>query len=67
MKTKGRNNELGASLVEYALLVALILAMAIPSLGGIGTSVSREFTHAAEAMGACGVGPDCGGDFESGF
>lgn len=37
-------NEKGASLVEYALLVALIAVVAIAAIRVLGTSVSRQFS-----------------------
>ena len=36
-------NEKGASLVEYALLVALIAVVAITAVGTLGTKVSSQF------------------------
>ena len=37
-------NEKGASLVEYALLVALIAVVAIAAIRVLGTSVSGQFS-----------------------
>jgi len=39
------NNEEGASLVEYALLVALIAVVAITAITFLGTSVSEKFSQ----------------------
>lgn len=38
------NKEKGASLVEYALLVALIAVVAISAVGTLGTNVSTQYT-----------------------
>lgn len=37
-----RSHELGASLVEYALLVALIAVVAIVAVRSVGTSTSKQ-------------------------
>ena len=39
-----KQNERGASLVEYALLVALIAVVAISSIRVLGRSVSEKFS-----------------------
>ena len=39
------NKEKGASLVEYALLVALIAVVAISGVTAIGGSVSKQFLN----------------------
>lgn len=36
--------EKGASLVEYAILVALIVIVAIAAIRGVGTEVSESFS-----------------------
>lgn len=46
-KKKGNNRELGASLVEYALLVALIAAVSITSLTAIGREIADTFCTSA--------------------
>jgi pilus assembly protein Flp/PilA len=38
------SQEKGASLVEYALLVALIAVVAISAVGALGTKVNNQFT-----------------------
>ncbi len=43
-KSKG---QLGASMVEYALLVALVALIAIPAVKGLGGAVSNQFDSAA--------------------
>ena len=63
--TKPKTPELGASLVEYALLVALLLATAIPSIRLIGESVDATFSSISEdALGVTkgrGAGENGGG------
>lgn len=41
------SNEKGASLVEYALLVALIAVVAILAITALGTSISGTFSNVA--------------------
>ena len=43
-------SELGASLVEYALLVALIAVVAIVAVQFLGTSASSKFSTAGSAV-----------------
>ena len=47
-----RNNEeeRGASLVEYALLVALIAVICIAAVRIVGTTASNKFSGVASAM-----------------
>ena len=40
-----KNNEKGASLVEYALLVALIAIAAIVAVRALGSKVSQQFSR----------------------
>jgi len=49
-QNKNIKTERGASLVEYALLVALISIVAIVAIKSIGTSVSRKFSSVASAV-----------------
>jgi len=42
---KTENNEEGASLVEYALLVALIAVVAITAITFLGDTVSSKFSE----------------------
>lgn len=44
------NKEKGASLVEYALLVALIAVVAISAVGTLGTKVSAQYTAVGSAI-----------------
>ena len=43
-------SELGASLVEYALLVALIAVVAIVAVQFLGTSASKKFSTVGSAV-----------------
>jgi pilus assembly protein Flp/PilA len=45
-----QNDEDGASMVEYALLVALIAIVAIVAVTLVGTSVSTEFKSIADTL-----------------
>ena len=47
---KNAENEKGASLVEYALLVALIAVICIVALRTMGNSVSKAFSENASAI-----------------
>ena len=44
------NREDGASLVEYALLVALIAVVCIAAISLLGSSASTTFTHEANSL-----------------
>ena len=46
-----KKNEKGASLVEYALLVALIAVVCIVAVRAIGTSASAKFSNVASNLG----------------
>jgi pilus assembly protein Flp/PilA len=43
--TRYKSDERGASLVEYALLVALIAVVCIVAIGFLGTSASEKFSE----------------------
>jgi pilus assembly protein Flp/PilA len=45
-----KEDEKGASLVEYALLVALVAVVAIGAVTLLGTSVSTKFSIVASAV-----------------
>ena len=52
MKSIEKKSERGASLVEYALLVALIAVIAIAAVRILGQNVSQQFsTIAAQIQG----------------
>ncbi len=57
---KGRTfltrDEEGASLVEYALLVALIALIAIAAVKAVGGSVANAYTQTKNALDGNGVG-----------
>ncbi|HAH87138.1 MAG TPA: Flp family type IVb pilin [Armatimonadetes bacterium] len=44
------NDEEGATMVEYALMLALIAVVAITAVGLIGTNVTAKFNEAADAL-----------------
>jgi pilus assembly protein Flp/PilA len=48
--TSMSRDERGASLVEYALLVALIAVVAISAVGALGTKVSGQYTKVSNAL-----------------
>ncbi len=46
----GRRDEAGASLVEYALLVALIAVVCIVAISLLGSNASTKFSTVASAI-----------------
>ena len=46
------NDETGASLVEYALLLVLIAVVAIVAIGIVGDEVNSTFTEVGDSMAA---------------
>ena len=50
MGRRARTDERGASLVEYALLVALIAVVCIASVTFLGTSNSGQIDHGGSAI-----------------
>ena len=48
--TSGRKDEKGASLVEYALLVALIAVVCIVAVSLIGGNASNKFSQVGSAL-----------------
>jgi Flp pilus assembly pilin Flp len=46
----GRRDEMGASLVEYALLLALIAVVAIVALHFLGSSVSNTLNSVGQSI-----------------
>ena len=48
---KKEEPEKGASLVEYALLVALIAIVCIAAVTALGSQVSKQFSVQATALG----------------
>lgn len=49
---EAHEDERGASLVEYALLVALIAIVAIVAVRTLGTSVSTKFSSLSVTVGS---------------
>ena len=49
---KNDKKEKGASLVEYALLVALIAVVAIAGVKALGNSISQQFTGLSTSLAA---------------
>ena len=45
-----QHRQRGASLVEYALLVALIAVVAIAAVSSLGTQVSTQFSNIGSAV-----------------
>ncbi len=50
MQRLGRRNEGGASLVEYALLIALIAVVCIVAVSLLGGSASNKFSQVGSAL-----------------
>ena len=44
--------EKGATMVEYALLVALIAIIALAAVRYLGTNVSKQFSNISNSIGA---------------
>jgi pilus assembly protein Flp/PilA len=55
-KTEAQNNkkQKGASLVEYALLVALIAVICIVAIRAVGTRASAAFSNIAGQLSSAG-------------
>ena len=49
-KSVDKNEEKGASLVEYALLVALIAVVCIAAITTVGTSANKRLSQVASAL-----------------
>ena len=61
-----RTDALGATMVEYALMLALIAVVALLAVQGLGIATSQKYACAAGALGASlpgnsGVGGNNGG------
>ena len=52
MRAKFGRNERGASLVEYALLVALIAVICIVAIAFLGKSASSKFSTVGSSVGS---------------
>ena len=51
-REKNDKKEKGASLVEYALLVALIAVVAIAGVRALGTSISAQYSGLSGSLAA---------------
>ena len=49
-KEKARKKQLGASLVEYALLLVLIAILAMVAVRGVGQTVSEVFSDISSEL-----------------
>jgi pilus assembly protein Flp/PilA len=54
LQIEEKDQEKGASLVEYALLVALIAVVAIAAVTLVGTSISTSFSGIASGLQSAG-------------
>ncbi|MBX7457087.1 Flp family type IVb pilin [Qipengyuania sp. 1NDH17] len=54
---KLRNNEEGATAIEYGLIAALIAVAAITAMGALGNQLSSTFDNVATEMGAAETEP----------
>jgi len=52
--TKFSTKEKGATMVEYAIMVALIAIVAIAAVRGLGTSVSTTFSNVSSQLASTG-------------
>jgi len=52
LRAKFGNSERGASLVEYALLVALIAVICIVAIAFLGRSASQKFSTVGSSVGS---------------
>jgi len=52
LRARFSDNERGASLVEYALLVALIAVVCIVAIGTLGEEANSAFTDVGNSIGA---------------
>ena len=52
LEKKNGKKEKGASLVEYALLVALIAVVAITGVRALGTAVNAQYTGLSGSLAA---------------
>ena len=46
-----RNDQEGATMIEYALLVALIAIIALAAIRYLGTNVSKQFSNISKSIG----------------
>jgi len=55
-KLSKRNNQLGATFVEYALMVCLIALILLTAVANIGTNLKLGFEASAGCLGGQGCG-----------
>lgn len=60
--SKLNKSEKGATVIEYALIAALIAIAAIAALRNVGQGVDATLTKVSEALPAAGGGGSSGGD-----
>ena len=56
------NDQKGASLVEYALLIALVAVVAISAMRGLGNQVNTSFSQTSSSMTFAEAPPSAPGD-----
>lgn len=55
-----RPSEIGASMVEYALLLALIAVICVGAVSALGTSAKQKFTTVGDCVATAGqTGSSC--------
>jgi Flp pilus assembly pilin Flp len=59
LHNKKAKSQRGASMIEYALLVALIALIAIPAVGALGGSVRTKFVEAKQEIAGEGSIVEC--------
>ena len=58
VRARHEEGELGASLVEYALLIALIAVVCIGAITFLGKSSSSKYSHFGHCWDKAGTGVD---------
>jgi pilus assembly protein Flp/PilA len=66
LRASARNNDRGAALVEYGLLVGLVAVIAIGSVSALGSSVDRTFSDVAHSLSGAMPTSDAGVQKEAG-
>lgn len=56
------NSERGSSLLEYALLLALLVAIGIPAISALGTKSRGALITVSDAIGGSEDVTSCGGE-----
>ena len=55
LKNQKRSKQLGASMVEFALLIALVAVIGIPAVRMLGQQVNASFNRATEEIAGEGA------------